>query len=258
MLMLLSPAKKLDYESKPVTNQFSQPELMENAEYLVSKLRKLSAKKIGKMMDLSANLSDLNFERYQAFQTPFTTENAKQAVLAFNGDAYMGLDAKTLSESDLEYAQTHLRILSGLYGLLKPLDLIQPYRLEMGTGFAVTPSKTNLYKYWGNTITDATNAALAAQGDDILLNLASNEYFKAVQPKKVKGTIINVHFKDLKNGVHKPIFLWVKQARGMMVRYVLQNRITKVDDLKGFDSKGYYFSPNDSTDTELVFLRDKQ
>jgi cytoplasmic iron level regulating protein YaaA (DUF328/UPF0246 family) len=257
MLMLLSPAKKLDYNTAPVTARFSQPELMENAEYLVDKLQKISATKIGKLMDLSVNLSNLNFERFQAFHTPFTPENAKQAVLAFNGDVYLGLDASTLSESDFDFAQAHLRILSGLYGLLKPLDLIQPYRLEMGTSFAVTPSKKTLYKYWNNTITDVANTALSEQGDDVLLNLASGEYFKAVQPERVKGIVINVHFRDLKNGVYKPISIWVKQARGMMARYVIQNRIKKPEDLKGFDAKGYYFSPNDSTDTELVFLRDK-
>jgi cytoplasmic iron level regulating protein YaaA (DUF328/UPF0246 family) len=257
MLMLLSPAKKLDYNTAPVTARFSQPELMENAEYLVDKLQKISATKIGKLMDLSVNLSNLNFERFQAFHTPFTPENAKQAVLAFNGDVYLGLDASTLSESDFDFAQAHLRILSGLYGLLKPLDLIQPYRLEMGTSFAVTPSKKTLYKYWNNTITDVANTALSEQGDDVLLNLASGEYFKAVQPERVKGIVINVHFRDLKNGVYKPISIWVKQARGMMARYVIQNRIKRPEDLKGFDAKGYYFSPNDSTDTELVFLRDK-
>jgi cytoplasmic iron level regulating protein YaaA (DUF328/UPF0246 family) len=257
MLMLLSPAKKLDYNTAPVTARFSQPELMENAEYLVDKLQKISATKIGKLMDLSVNLSNLNFERFQAFHTPFTPENAKQAVLAFNGDVYLGLDASTLSESDFDFAQAHLRILSGLYGLLKPLDLIQPYRLEMGTSFAVTPSKKTLYKYWNNTITDVANTALSEQGDDVLLNLASGEYFKAVQPERVKGIVINVHFRDLKNGVYKPISIWVKQARGMMARYVIQNRIKKPEDLKGFDAKGYYFSPNDSTETELVFLRDK-
>jgi cytoplasmic iron level regulating protein YaaA (DUF328/UPF0246 family) len=257
MLMLLSPAKKLDYNTAPATARFSQPELMGNAEYLVDKLQKISATKIGKLMDLSVNLSNLNFERFQAFHTPFTPENAKQAVLAFNGDVYLGLDASTLSESDFDFAQAHLRILSGLYGLLKPLDLIQPYRLEMGTSFAVTPSKKTLYKYWNNTITDVANTALSEQGDDVLLNLASGEYFKAVQPERVKGIVINVHFRDLKNGVYKPISIWVKQARGMMARYVIQNRIKKPEDLKGFDAKGYYFSPNDSTDTELVFLRDK-
>lgn len=258
MLMLLSPAKKLDYDTTPATQQYSQPELLENAEYLVSKLRKKSARQIGKMMDLSTNLSDLNFERYQTFSTPFTPDNAKQAILAFKGDVYTGLEADNFNEADFEFAQQHLRILSGLFGLLKPLDLMQPYRLEMGTSFAVTPKKKNLYQYWDNQITDALNEALAAQGDDIILNLASGEYFKAVKQKNVKGRIVNVSFKDWKGDKYKPIFLWVKQARGMMAQYVIKNQITAVEDLQGFDMKGYYFSAKDSTENDLVFLRDKQ
>lgn len=257
MLMLLSPAKKLDYETPAKTTQFTVPDLMDHAEYLVGKLQKKSAKQLGKMMDLSANLSDLNHQRFQKWSTPFTTDNSKQALLAFKGDVYVGLDAESFSEADFEFAQQHLRILSGLHGLLRPLDLIQPYRLEMGTNFAVTPKKKNLYAYWNDTIHNAVNEAIAAQGDNVLLNLASGEYFKAVKAKNLDARIVNVNFKDYKNGQYKPVFLWVKQARGAMAQWVIKNQIQRVDDLPGFDMKGYYFSEPMSSENELVFLRDK-
>ncbi len=258
MLVLLSPAKKLDYDTNAVTKRLSQPEMLGDAEYLINKLQKLSLQKIGKMMNISASLAKLNHERYQAFHTPFTPTNAKQAALVFKGDVYVGLDAVSFSEADFKFAQDHLRILSGLYGLLKPLDLIQPYRLEMGSRFAVTPTKRNLYLFWGDKITQAVNRDLKAQGDDVLINLASDEYFKSVRAKEVNGQVITPAFKDLKNGQYKPIFLWVKQARGMMARYIIRNRLSSLEELKRFDKSGYHYNDELSSKTKWVFTRDKQ
>lgn len=257
MLILLSPAKKLDYDSVPVTSQYSQPDNLNEAEYLIRKLKKMSRRQIGRMMKISPALSQLNYERYQHFHTPFTPQNAKQAILTFKGDVYTGLNADDLSEDDLQFAQEHLRILSGLYGLLKPLDLIQSYRLEMGSRFEVTAKKTNLYQYWGDKISQAVNQALQNQGDDILINLASNEYFKSVQAKNIQGRIITPSFKDLKNGQYKPIFLWVKQARGMMARYIIKNRILRLEEIKDFSMAGYRYNVGMSTSNQWVFTRDK-
>lgn len=257
MLILLSPAKKLDYDSLPITPQCSQPDMLNEAEYLIRKLKKMSSRQIARMMKISPVLSQLNYERYQHFHTPFTPQNAKQAILTFKGDVYTGLNAEQLSKDDLQFAQEHLRILSGLYGLLKPLDLIQPYRLEMGSRFAVSVKKTNLYQYWGDKINQAVNQALQDQGDDILINLASNEYFKAVQAKNIQGRIITPGFKDLKNGQYKSIFLWVKQARGMMARYIIKNRILRLEEIKDFSSAGYRYNAGMSTSYQWVFTRDQ-
>lgn len=257
MLILLSPAKKLDYDSLPVTPQYSQPDMLHEAEYLIGKLKKKSSRQIGQMMKISPALSQLNYERYQHFTTPFTPQNAKQAILTFKGDVYAGLNANELNEKDLQFAQGHLRILSGLYGLLKPLDLIQAYRLEMGSRFAVTAKKTNLYRYWGDKIGQAVDSALQEQGDDILINLASNEYFKAVQAKNIRGRIITPNFKDLKNGQYKSIFLWVKQARGMMARYIIKNRIFRLEEIKDFSMAGYRYNAGMSTSHQWIFTRDK-
>ncbi len=258
MLILLSPAKKLDYDTSSVTPHYSQPELLNDAEYLISKLRKMSPQKIGKMMHISPSLAALNHERYQQFNVPFSPENAKQAMLVFKGEVYVGLDAEGFTEGDFEFAQRHLRILSGLYGVLKPLDLMQPYRLEMGCDFAVTPKKNSLYMYWGNKITQAVNKALEAQGDGTLINLASNEYFRSIQRTNLQGNVITPTFKDLKNGQYKSIFLWVKQARGMMARYIIKHKITEAKDAKGFDMNGYEYNEALSTDGQWVFTRNKQ
>lgn len=258
MLILLSPAKKLDYDTAPNTARFSQPEMLEEAEYLIGKLRRLSARQIGRMMKISPALAELNQARYQDFTTPFTLHNAKQALLVFKGDVYTGLDAQSLDDGELAFAQRHLRILSGLYGLLRPLDLIQPYRLEMGSAFAVTPKKHNLYLYWGDRLTRAIDEALKAQNDDVLINLASNEYFKSVEAKSLGARIITPHFKDLKNGRYKPIFPWVKQARGMMARYTVRNGITQPEQLKGFDMNGYRYNEDMSTARQWIFTRDRQ
>lgn len=258
MLILLSPAKKLDYDTVPTTTKFSQPQMLEEAEYLIAKLKKLSTRQIGRMMEISPALAELNHARYQAFTTPFTLRNAKQTLLVFKGDVYTGIDAQTMDDDDLEYAQRHLRILSGLYGLLRPLDLIQPYRLEMGSAFAVTPKKHNLYLYWSDRITRAVDEALKGQDDDVVINLASNEYFKSVKAKTLEARIITPNFRNLKNGRYKPIFLWVKQARGMMARYIIRNRLTHPEQLKSFAMNGYCYNEDMSTAQQWIFTRDKQ
>ena len=207
-------------------------------------------------MSISDKLAGLNAARFEAWQTPFTPENAKQAVLAFKGDVYTGLDAKTLSAEDFVFAQSHLRILSGLYGLLRPLDLMQAYRLEMGTRFANTRGK-DLYAFWGNQITKKLNQEMQQQTDNVLVNLASNEYFKAVKPAAFDGEVFTPVFKDLKNGQYKIISFYAKKARGLMVRYIIDNKITRVEDLKGFDYEGYAFNADMSQGNEWVFTRDE-
>ena len=256
MLALISPAKNLDYVSPLVTSRNSTPEFLDEAEELIKQLKPLSPKKIGTLLNLSDRLSTLNSERYQAWQRPFTPENARPAILAFNGDVYTGLNAKSLSDEDFSYAQNNLRILSGLYGLLKPLDLMQAYRLEMGTVFA-NPRGKNLYAFWGKKITEKINEVLSEQDSRILVNLASNEYFKSVQPKLVQGNIVTPQFKDEKNGQYKIISFFAKKARGMMAAYLIKNRIRSLTDLNGFKTAGYYYCEKDSTDTKPVFLRDE-
>jgi len=207
-------------------------------------------------MSISDKLGQLNAERFQTWHTPFTPDNARQAVLAFKGDVYTGLDAESFSSGDFSFAQKHLRILSGLYGLLKPLDLMQPYRLEMGTRFENTRGK-DLYAFWGSKITEALNQLLASD-DKVLVNLASNEYFKSVQKKHLDARLVTPQFKDWKNGQYKMISFYAKKARGLMCRYAIQNRITQADDLKGFNLDGYYFSEDQSDNNNWVFLRDEQ
>lgn len=257
MLLVVSPAKNLDYETPSITAAFTQPEFLDKSEILINRCRRLSPAKISSLMKISDKLAGLNADRYASWSTPFDSANAKQAVLAFNGDVYAGLQANSFSESDLDYAQQHLRILSGLYGLLKPLDLMQPYRLEMGTKLNVRRSK-NLYEFWGNTITDKINQDLSSQGDNILINLASNEYFKSVKTKLVDGVVVTPVFKDKKNGEYKIISFFAKKARGLMARYIIQNRITDVAELSGFDLEGYQFNPELSKTNQPVFTREEQ
>ena len=255
MLMVLSPAKNLDYTSAPHTERFTQPEHLEHAQNLINLLRDLAPQDIAELMKLSDKLASLNAVRYAEWSQPFTRENAKQAVLAFNGDVYTGLDAASLSEDDLDFAQQHLRILSGLYGVLRPLDLMQAYRLEMGTKLA-NPKGKDLYAFWGKQISQWLNQALAAQGDDILLNLASNEYFSAVKKSALNARIIDVEFRDLKNGQYKIISFYAKKARGLMARFVIEQRITQPEQLKAFNTQGYAYSDEHSSADKLVFLRD--
>lgn len=254
MLIVISPAKTLDFESDPVTLVYTMPDMLERSEKLVGKLKKLSPKQLSKLMNISKDLGELNFQRFQSWCMPFTSENAKQAMLAFNGDVYVGLNASTLSEDKLLEAQKKVRILSGLYGVLKPLDLIQPYRLEMGTKFNYYKSK-NLYEFWNPDITKKINEAVAESGSKILINLASNEYFKSIVKKKLKAEIVTPDFKDMHNGEYKMISFFAKKARGLMTRFILENNINEVADLQAFDSDGYVYNPRLSKKGNPVFTR---
>jgi len=256
MLTVISPAKTLDYDTPPVTERFTLPRHLDHSQELIEQLRAMSPAQISELMHLSDKLAGLNAARFGSWTPAFTPENAKQALLAFKGDVYTGLDAQTLTEDDLSYAQDHLRMLSGLYGLLRPLDLMQPYRLEMGTKLANARGK-DLYAFWGTRISEWLNEALAEQGDDVLLNLASNEYFSAVKRSALKARVINVDFKDLKNGQHKIISFYAKKARGMMSRFVIEERISDPTQLKQFEVQGYYYSAEQSKAEHLVFLRDQ-
>lgn len=254
MLIVISPAKSLDFESKALTSVFTIPEMLDSSEKLIGRLKKLNPKQISKLMGISADLGELNFQRFQSWNLPFTPENAKQAVLAFNGDVYQGLDAASLPEERLILAQTRLRILSGLYGVLKPLDLIQPYRLEMGTKLNYYRSK-NLYEFWNPAITKKIKEALSESGSNVLVNLASNEYFKSIDKKKLKAEIITPDFKDMQNGEYKMVSFFAKKARGLMTRFILENNISEVADLQAFDSGGYNFNPRLSKPGNPVFTR---
>lgn len=253
MILLISPAKSLDFSATDV-QQHSTPRMLADSDSLIKNLRKKSSADIQKLMKVSENIANLNVERYHNFTTPFSLDNAKQAALAFQGDVYKGMEAETFSEEDLAFAQNHLRILSGLYGLLKPLDLIQPYRLEMGTRLANEKGK-NLYEFWDTKITETLNADLAAQGDNIVINLASKEYFKSIKKKALNADLYNVDFKEEKNGQFKIVAFYAKKARGMMSNYVIKNRISKPEDLKGFDYDGYYFNEDLSSERDFVFTR---
>jgi len=256
MLMIISPAKTLDYESPLATETYTQPDFLDDACELIDQLKELEPHQVSNLMSISDKLGQLNADRFRTWRTPFTPDNARQAILAFKGDVYTGLDAESFSEQDFAFAQKYLRMLSGLYGLLKPLDLMQPYRLEMGTRFENQRGK-DLYAFWGSKITDALNELLA-QDDQVLVNLASNEYFKSVQKKQLDGRLITPQFKDWKNGQYKMISFYAKKARGLMCRYAIQNQITQADDLKGFNLEGYYFSEDQSDKNNWVFLRDEQ
>ena len=258
MILVISPAKALDYETPPTTATFTQPDFLDHAAELIEVLREKSPAQIAELMSLSDPLSSLNVARYASWSRPFAADNAKQALLAFNGDVYEGLDAKTLDDDDLAWAQDHLRILSGLYGVLRPLDLMQAYRLEMGTRLA-NPRGKNLYEFWGERITDELNRLLAreeeAGRERVLLNLASDEYFKSVKPKKLAGRIVTPVFEDWKGGRYKIISFYAKRARGLMSRYVITSRIDEVEALQGFDAEGYAFAADASDANTLVFRR---
>ncbi|SFX86842.1 MULTISPECIES: peroxide stress protein YaaA [unclassified Pseudomonas] len=255
MLMVISPAKTLDYETPPATARFTQPRYLDHSQELIEQLRELSPAQISELMHVSDKIGGLNAARFGSWTPAFTPDNARQALLAFKGDVYTGLDAQSFSEADFDHAQRHLRMLSGLYGLLRPLDLMQPYRLEMGTKLANARGK-DLYAFWGTRISEWLNEALADQGDDVLLNLASNEYFSAVKRSALKARVIDTEFKDLKNGQYKIISFYAKKARGLMSRFVIQERINDPHLLKQFDVQGYRFSAQQSSSQKLVFLRD--
>jgi len=255
MLVVISPAKTLDFVTPPVTEKYSLPEMLSESEKLMKKLRRLDPEKVSNLMGISVKLGELNFTRFQSWRLPFTPENAKQAALAFNGDVYQGLDAAALTEQQFEFAQKHVRILSGLYGLLKPLDLIQPYRLEMGTEFPVN-GKKDLYAFWGNKITTKLATALAESGSNVLVNLASAEYFKSINLKKLNPDLVTPEFREYKNGQYSMVSVYAKRARGLMSRFILENEITNPENLKAFDSEGYNFNPRLSAGEKLVFTRE--
>ncbi|MCY4044616.1 MAG: peroxide stress protein YaaA [Cellvibrionales bacterium] len=254
MLMLISPAKSLDFESTFDEVIHSTPDFLEDSEILIQQLRELSPQDVGRLMKISDKLADLNFGRFLNWQPPFSLDNAKQAVLAFQGDVYQGLQAETFTAKQAEFAQGHLRILSGLYGLLRPYDLIQPYRLEMGTKFKNNLGK-DLYAFWGNKLTDVLNEELVHHKSPTVVNLASNEYFKSINKKQLKAELVTPVFKDYKNGQYKIISFYAKKARGLMAAYAIKKNITNAEKLKQFDVDGYQFSQNDSSDKEWVFLR---
>ena len=253
MIAVVSPAKNLDFKTEFDVSS-TQPRLMECTMELIEVLREKSVDEVKDLMSLSKQLAGLNVHRYKEFQAAHTEQNAKPSALAFNGDVYQGLQATTFDEKKMAFAQKHLRILSGLYGLLRPLDLIQPYRLEMGTKLAFDDYKT-LYEYWGNQILDLLLQDLKEQGDDIIVNLASNEYFKSIDKKELPARVINVEFKDFKNDKYKIISFYAKKARGLISRYMIENEITDPMDLRGFDYKGYYFDEENSSENQLCFKR---
>ncbi len=254
MLLVISPAKNLDFDTPAKTKQKSTPDFLDEAQLLIDELRQLAPQDISALMSISDKLGVLNYDRFQQWSTPFTDDNAKQAVLAFNGDVYTGLNAESFSAAEFKFAQKHLRILSGLYGLLRPLDLMQAYRLEMGTKFNNQRGK-NLYEFWGNLITEALNKQLKQLKTDVLVNLASNEYFKSVKAKGLDANIITPVFKDWKGDKYKIISFYAKKARGLMCAYAINHQLTDAEDLKKFDSEGYAFNEAMSSEKEWVFTR---
>lgn len=251
--MVISPAKTLDFSGSPYPH-FTQPTQLDDSQELISHLRDFSVADIGKLMKISEKLSILNQQRYEDFQTPFTLDNARQALLVFKGDVYKGIDIDHYNDDDLAFAQQHLRILSGLYGVLRPLDLMQAYRLEMGTKLANTRGK-NLYEFWGTQISEHLNGDLAQQKEPCLVNLASNEYFKAIAPRTLNSRILNIAFKENKGGTYKVIGIHAKRARGLMVDFVIKQRIETPERMKGFDVEGYEFKEDLSTSDTWVFCR---
>lgn len=254
MIILLSPSKTLDYKRPSTISKFSQPQLLKHSSELIGELRQLSPAGISSIMDVSRKIANENFERFASWHKPFDLSNAKQSILAFKGDVYEGLQAETFNESDLEFAQEHLRILSGLYGVLRPLDLMQAYRLEMGLKFKNQRGK-DLYEFWGELITDNLNAELKKSKSNTFINLASQEYFKSVLTNKIKAKIITPVFKEDKPGGLKVIALFAKKARGMMSRFIIQNRITEPEQIKAFTAGGYHFDDKLSDSNEWVFIR---
>lgn len=254
MLIVVSPAKSL-YDHCPVQFEpFSQVDFLPEAEKVVSVLKKKKPAQLAGLMGISPKLAELNYQRFQAWEPPFTPENSWQAVLMFNGDVYQGLKAETFTASEFETAQQQLRILSGVYGLLKPLDLIQPYRLEMGTNVSVARKK-NLYEFWKTRITGKLNQEFSETGKKVLVNLASNEYFGAIDTKKLKARIITPAFKEHKNGQYQMVSFFAKRARGLMSRFIIQNRISNPEEMKAFDMEGYYFNNELSNGDSWVFTR---
>lgn len=254
MLFLLSPAKKLDYDSPLATSLHSDPLFVDESKELIDILQAKSTEEVADLMSLSSSLAELNAERYQQWTTRFSLNNARPAALAFNGDVYEGLRASELTDKELQWAQEHLAILSGLYGVLRPLDLMQPYRLEMGTRLENAKGK-NLYEYWKGVIAPYLNSRLSKEKDPVVVNLASDEYFKAVDLKALNARVIQCVFQDQKAGQWKIISFYAKKARGLMARYAIKNRVSKPEQLQRFDSEGYVYAPDMSSSDKLVFRR---
>ncbi|MGV3743191.1 MAG: peroxide stress protein YaaA [Burkholderiaceae bacterium] len=254
MLIVLSPAKTLDFTSPSKTSKHTQPAFIDRSAELVDTLKRYSPAQIASLMGISDTLAHLNADRFASWSPVFTPENSKQAILAFNGDVYEGLDASSLTVKQLGYAQTHIRILSGLYGLLRPLDLMQPYRLEMGTSLS-TDRGRNLYQFWGGAITSALNESISENKAKALVNLASEEYFKSVQAKDLEAPVITPVFEDWKGGRYKVISFHAKRARGLMARFAAQNSVTNAEELKAFNTEGYAFDEGQSSDVRWVFRR---
>ncbi|MCG6658245.1 peroxide stress protein YaaA [Halomonas campisalis] len=254
MLSVISPAKSLDFESPATTSRYSQPDFLDRSRELIDILVDYSPQRLSELMGISDKLAGLNAARFAEWHTPFTPENAKPAAQAFQGDVYLGLEAGSFSDEDNAFAQQHLRILSGLYGLLRPLDLIQPYRLEMGTKLA-NPAGKDLYAFWKDTLTEALDRAVAESGSPVLVNLASNEYFKAIDARRLKARVITPVFKDEKNGQLKIISFYAKKARGLMSAWMIRQRLDDPEGLKDFDVAGYRFNATLSEGDSLVFTR---
>jgi len=254
MLIVVSPAKTLDFQTTAITKAHTLPDYLDDSQLLINRLRLFSSLDISELMKVSVKIADLNFDRYEAWRKKFNTKNAKQSVLAFKGDVYTGLEADSFSAKDFDFAQKHLRILSGLYGMLRPLDLMQAYRLEMGSRLATERGK-NLYQFWGSTITNGLNKQLKKTKSDHLINLASVEYFKAVKVKELNAEIITPSFKEYKNGEYKMIGFYAKKARGMLSRYIIKNRLKNPEDIKNFNDEAYKYNKKLSKGNDWVFSR---
>ena len=257
MHIIISPAKTIDIKSKVPVGRYTEIRFPKETNKLAKILKGKTRDDLKMLMGISDSLARLNYDRYRNWHYPYSPEEGRQALFAFKGDVYAGLDAYNLTEDAIDFAQGHLSILSGLYGLLRPLDLILPYRLEMGTKLE-NPAGNNLYKYWGDKITNLLNEDLKGNSSGILVNLASNEYFKSINKNKLNARIVTPIFKNSKNGEYKVISIYAKKARGLMTRYIIQNGITDPDDLLGFNEDGYYFNSTFSTDNELIFTREYQ
>ena len=257
MILVISPAKTLDYDSELPVKKNSMPSFLEDSSLLIKDLRKKKPEDIKGLMKLSDKLADLNIQRYKEWNTPFNEENARPSMFAFKGDVYVGLDAYSFDDEDIDFAQDHLRILSGLYGVLKPLDLMQPYRLEMGTKLENKRGK-NLYEFWGSKISESLNSELSSMKSNVLVNLASNEYYSAVKKDALKAEVITPQFLDCKNGNFKMISFYAKKARGMMCSWIIKNKIDNPDDLVKFDVAGYRLCQERSKPMNPVFIRDEQ
>lgn len=254
MIITLSPSKGQDFESATPSKIFTLPEKLDDSQILINEAKKLDMESVRDLMAVSENISNLNVQRFQDWTLPFDTKNAKAALFAFKGDVYSGIQKDKYDDGDLTYAQDHLRILSGLYGALRPMDLIQPYRLEMKTRLE-NPRGENLYQFWGDSITEQLNASLRNQEEKVLVNLASNEYYKSVKPKLIDGKILNISFKEIKDGKSRILAVYAKKARGMMTDFILRNRIEHAEDIKDFATANYSFSKADSATDHWVFTR---